>query len=710
MEEEETIEERDSKRLKATSQDAEQHSLTADDDHNDDKPYDLVMIDNINQRLQNTRDNFLKKFDEQIQKLNDEEKCLRTRLDDVTSKIQTCVAENGNVENISDNDTVEINAGGKIVAVKRGTLTQIKGTRLEALFSGRWDNKLLRDNSGRLFLDVNGDCFQSIVDYLNELSISSEEDRPDLPTVDRENEHIMNHQVELFGLKHQFLDSNIIKTQEDEQVLHRMLREDGSDGEMRLLYRSSRDGSMFFHSRCDNKGPTIAVIETSDGGVFGGFTNESWKSVTGQPTFAAADKAFLFALSTASPCKMKLKRVDGERAIVQGGNLAFGSDLSVIGTGGGIHGQGHLCFRLGKAYKLSPYHEMNASHEVPIKEIEVFQVSDDSPPSQLKVFNEATFFTREINEAINEKFVNLQNLERDVFGMEKRLKEEKEFIETFASGDANDVVMLNVSGTMMATNRATLLFAEESVLAAQFDDSKWTKQGSNSMQVSDWSVEDVSNWAKNVRGIQEDVSKYFKENSINGHELLALNEAGLKMLGLDRVGTICLLLKEIKTLEKASKDVVTLIEHSPYCFGKMLDILRMKRLHSINLAEGPGCVMISDSQQKRFEKVVNFYFPGESSTFILDKTFAEGAKVDGRPSTNAPQPLMAPTQNIQQAVIDCIRFIGSNNDRGANINLVILQLIHRGFSESELRSTVEQLSNEGIIYSTIDERHFQIAE
>ncbi len=626
MEEEETIE-RDIKRLKATAQDDEQHSLTADDDDNDDKPYDLVMIDNINQRLQNTRDNFLKKFDEQIQKLNDEEKCLRERLGDVESKIQNCVAENGNVENISDNDTVEINAGGKIVAVKRGTLTQIKGTRLEALFSGRWDNKLLRDNSGKIFIDVNGDCFQSIVDYLNELSISSEEDRPELPSMDREYEHILNHQIDLFGLKHHFLDSNIIKTQEDEQVLHRMLREDGSDGEMRLLYRSSRDGIMFFHSKCDNKGPTIVVIQTSDGGVFGGYTNESWKSVTGQPTFAAADRAFLFALKTASPCKMKLKKVDGECAIVQGGNLAFGSDLSVIGTGGGLHGQGSLHFNLGRAYKLSPYHEVNAtSHLLPIKEIEVFQVKDDSPPSQLKIFNEATLFTREINEAINEKLANLQNLEKDVLGMEKRLKEEKEFIESFASGDANDVVMLNVSGTMMATNRATLLFAEDSVLAAQFDDSKWTRQGSNSMQVSDWSVEDVSNWAKNVRGIQEDVSKHFKENNINGHELLALNEAGLKMLGLDRVGTICLLLKEIKTLEKASQDVVTLIEHSPYCFGKMLDILRMKRLRSINLAEDPACILISDSQQKRFEKVVNFYFPGESSTFILRNTFVEGAK------------------------------------------------------------------------------------
>ena len=39
-------------------------------------------------------------------------------------------------DDVSDEDFIEVNAGGKIIAARRGTLTQWKGTRLEALFSG----------------------------------------------------------------------------------------------------------------------------------------------------------------------------------------------------------------------------------------------------------------------------------------------------------------------------------------------------------------------------------------------------------------------------------------------------------------------------------------------------------------------------------------------------------------------------------------------
>ena len=52
------------------------------------------------------------------------------------------------------------------MSVTRYTLTLIKGTRLEALFSGRWDKILPREKDGRVFLDVNPNCFGSMVDYL----------------------------------------------------------------------------------------------------------------------------------------------------------------------------------------------------------------------------------------------------------------------------------------------------------------------------------------------------------------------------------------------------------------------------------------------------------------------------------------------------------------------------------------------------------------
>ena len=223
------------------------------------------------------------------------------------------------------------------------------------------------------------------------------------------------------------------------------------------------------------------------------------------------------------------------------------------------------------------------------------------------------------NEAINEKWKSLNVLEDEVTSLEQSFKDEEHFIESLsqASGEKSDNVTLNVSGTMMVTKRATLLFAEDSVLAQQFDDTKWTEQG-NTPKVKKWTPEDVTNWVKSIVGIPDDVASLFWENEINGLELLALNENGLKMLGVKRVGTICILFDEISSLKKATnEDMATLIEHSPYCFGKILDYLRLKQLHSVDLLEEPALPTVRDSQKNRFEKVVKYYFPGDSSTFIL---------------------------------------------------------------------------------------------
>ncbi len=68
----------------------------------------------------------------------------------------------------------------------------------------------------------------------------------------------------------------------------------------------------------------------------------------------------------------------------------------------------------------------------------------------------------------------------------------------FASGDTKDVVALNVSGTIMVTMRSTLCTAEDSVLAQQFDDSKWTEQGCNAPRVNEWTPDQVSTWAESI--------------------------------------------------------------------------------------------------------------------------------------------------------------------------------------------------------------------
>jgi hypothetical protein len=168
--------------------------------------------------------------------------------------------------------------------------------------------------------------------------------------------------------------------------------------------------------------------------------------------------------------------------------------------------------------------------------------------------------------------------------LEETFNDEQTFIDKFATGDAKDVIVLNVSGDIMVTMRSTLQTAEDSVLAHQFDDSKWTEQGCNTQRVKEWTPDQVNTWARNIEGLRENFSVMFYNNEIFGQELLALGRDEMKMMGIKRAGTLGLLLKEIEKLEKSSQDVVTLIEQSPYCFGKIL--------------------------------VVKYYFPGNSAKII----------------------------------------------------------------------------------------------
>ena len=52
----------------------------------------------------------------------------------------------------------------------------------------------------------------------------------------------------------------------------------GSYYKWRLLYRASEHGytAESFHDYCDNKGPTLIVIKSSGGWIFGGYATQSW--------------------------------------------------------------------------------------------------------------------------------------------------------------------------------------------------------------------------------------------------------------------------------------------------------------------------------------------------------------------------------------------------------------------------------------------------
>ena len=82
----------------------------------------------------------------------------------------------------------------------RDTLTQIKGTRLEALFAGRREKRLRKDRDGSLFLDVNLMCFLEVVDYLNNRKIASTDSIPGKPHVGKEDTIVLQQLLLMFGL------------------------------------------------------------------------------------------------------------------------------------------------------------------------------------------------------------------------------------------------------------------------------------------------------------------------------------------------------------------------------------------------------------------------------------------------------------------------------------------------------------------------------
>jgi hypothetical protein len=65
-----------------------------------------------------------------------------------------------------------------------------------------------------------------------------------------------------------------------------------------LLFQGSRDGwsAEIIHAKIDNQGPTITIIKTRKGKIFGGFASVSWDT---SDTEKADNNAFLFSVDLA---------------------------------------------------------------------------------------------------------------------------------------------------------------------------------------------------------------------------------------------------------------------------------------------------------------------------------------------------------------------------------------------------------------------------
>ena len=176
------------------------------------------------------------------------------------------------------------------------------------------------------------------------------------------------------------IDSTILSKYQSFQI-ESWLVEDGVYGYLELLYRGSRDGwdSEDFHAKCDNKGATVAVIRSSDGFIFGGFADKSWKSSGG---YCESDKAFLLSLkspeSEVGPKNMSINQNKCSSAMghVSSYGPTFGgyNDLYI---GSDANNNSSSSSNLGHTYELPPGQTntfLVGSKNFKVSEIEVFQI------------------------------------------------------------------------------------------------------------------------------------------------------------------------------------------------------------------------------------------------------------------------------------------------------------------------------------------------
>ena len=181
---------------------------------------------------------------------------------------------------------VKLNVGGQHFTTSLQTLTRDPNSMLAAMFSGRHEVQTTED--GSFFIDRDGTYFRFLLNYLRNGELILPDGATFLKELEAEAKFyqlqgILDELHELHELHRtapkelkEFEESVILTNEEHPRVLKTWLP---IKSEWRLLFRASRDGfaALAFHSKCDNKGPTVTVVK-SGGNIFGGFTGNAWKS------------------------------------------------------------------------------------------------------------------------------------------------------------------------------------------------------------------------------------------------------------------------------------------------------------------------------------------------------------------------------------------------------------------------------------------------
>ena len=248
----------------------------------------------------------------------------------------------------------KLNVGGKLFDINLDGLSLIQSdyNLMAILLSGRWNFRLPRDSTGRIFLNLDPSWMEPFLDSLNSNRIVT-------PKMNGEIKIGMDTAVSYYNLSDllknwslslpspsaipcmnmpRYTDKLLDFLQPELKAAH-VTR----NVPLQLLYRGSRDGftPSDLHSRSNGARNTIFIIQATNGHVFGGYTEGAWQDSVND---LQNKKSFLFSLQGLAEPEKFLRNYAVQQTPIKNTDqylLFFGVDLtaasvncnvSIVGT------------------------------------------------------------------------------------------------------------------------------------------------------------------------------------------------------------------------------------------------------------------------------------------------------------------------------------------------------------------------------------------
>lgn len=189
-------------------------------------------------------------------------------------------------------EQIILDVRGSLFNTCLSTLRSTSGTFFERMFC-EGTNPNISEN-GTYLIDRDPSAFDYILDYLRigDLFVDSDDVKVRMQVLDDAKYFQLPNKLQdylrwfsMAGINLWFSEYAFLNEQ-----LKRVSKEIGG-----LLFQASKDGDAVstFHSHCDNRGPSVIIVETISGYLFGGYTYANWSSNAG---YSASTGAFLFGL------------------------------------------------------------------------------------------------------------------------------------------------------------------------------------------------------------------------------------------------------------------------------------------------------------------------------------------------------------------------------------------------------------------------------